>query len=436
MVSSPSAAWSELDAARRAALALDNVEPRLYARPESVEAFGAALGAANAEGLAVLPRGGGSQLALGNAPQRADLVLETTALDRVIEYEPADLTVTVEAGLRFDRLQTLLGQHGQFLALDPPCAPEATLGGLIATNASGPLRFAYGSARDLVIGTRVANADGRLTRAGGRVVKNVAGYDLNKLYIGSLGTVGVVMELSFKVAPIPSTTGLVAARFPEADAARAFVAAVVRSPLNPLAIELLAPAAAAAADLGEGLTAVLRVGGYEETVARQVRDLAALGERAGGALVETAEDAWQAVWGLPLASRGEADAGSRNVRDVLLKAAVPISQSVTVLELLVQTLEPFDPLVWSHAGSGIVYAAFGHAGEPAEHLRDAVLEARRRVQALGGNASLVVERCPWYVKTDLDVWGDAGDGLGLMRALKDQLDPRRTLNPGRYVGGL
>jgi glycolate oxidase FAD binding subunit len=427
---------SELDAAGRAALAVDNVEPRLYARPESVEAFGAALGAANVENLAVLPRGGGSQISLGNPPGRADLVLDTTALDRVIEYEPADLTVTVEAGLRLDRLQALLAERGQFLALDPPCAPEATIGGLIATNASGPLRFAFGSARDLVIGTRVANADGRLTRAGGRVVKNVAGYDLNKLYIGSLGTVGVVVELSFKVAPIPPATGVVAARFDDSDAARAFVAAVVRSPLNPLAIELLAPAAAVAAGLGDGLTAVLRVGGYEQTVARQVRDLSALAEREGGALVETAEGTWPAVWGLPLATRGEADAGARQPREVLLKAAVPISQSVAALQTLGEALGRLGPLAWSHAGSGVVYAAFGRPGDPAEHLRDAVLDARRRMLTLGGNASLVVERCPWYVKAGLDVWGDPGDGLHLMRALKDQLDPRRILNPGRYVGGI
>src|SRR5207253_1723761 len=123
---------------------------------------------------------------------RLDLVIETTRLNKVVEYEPADLTLTVEAGITFGELQKLLAGQGQFLALDPPAAPGATIGGLIATNASGPLRFAYGTARDLVIGTRVANPDGTVTHAGGRVVKNVAGYDLNKLYIGSLGTLGII----------------------------------------------------------------------------------------------------------------------------------------------------------------------------------------------------------------------------------------------------
>ena len=146
-------------------------------------------------------------------PRRLDLLLATTGLNRVVEYEPADLTVTVEAGMRFSDLQALLAEQGQFLALDPAAEPEATIGGLIATNASGPLRFAYGTARDLVIGTRVANPDGTLTRAGGRVVKNVAGYDLNKLYVGSLGTLAVIVELSFKLAPIPPALATVVGQF-------------------------------------------------------------------------------------------------------------------------------------------------------------------------------------------------------------------------------
>src|ERR687883_1494657 len=146
-------------------------------------------------------------------PRRLDQIIETTGLNRVVEYEPADLTVTVEAGMRFAELQQRLAEEGQFLALDPPAAEGATIGGVIATNASGPLRFAYGTARDLVIGTRVANPDGTLTRAGGRVVKNVAGYDLTKLYIGSLGTLGVIVELSFKLAPIPPVLSTVVGSF-------------------------------------------------------------------------------------------------------------------------------------------------------------------------------------------------------------------------------
>ena len=151
--------------------------------------------------------GGGTQLDLGMPPARVGPVVETTGLNRIVEYEPADLTVTVEAGMRFAELQRILGEQGQFLALDPPLEDEATIGGAIATNASGPLRFAFGTARDLVIGTRVANPDGSVTHAGGRVVKNVAGYDLNKLYIGSLGTLARDRRAELQARPDSARDG-------------------------------------------------------------------------------------------------------------------------------------------------------------------------------------------------------------------------------------
>src|SRR5712692_2625439 len=231
------------------ASAIDGIASTPRVTPASREEMAEALRLADSRGQAVAPVGGGTQLDLGMPPARLDLVIETTRLNTVVEYEPADLTVTVEAGLRFDELQKRLGEQGQFLALDPPAAPGATLGGLMATNASGPLRYAYGTARDVVIGTRVANPDGTITHAGGRVVKNVAGYDLNKLYIGSLGTLGVIVELSFKLAPIPPTTNTIVGQVRNLDAARGIIHAVTHSSLSPLAIELLGPRAASAAGL-------------------------------------------------------------------------------------------------------------------------------------------------------------------------------------------
>jgi glycolate oxidase FAD binding subunit len=415
-----------MDPARRAGLGLDGVEPRFLARPESSSELADVLRQANELGLAVCPRGGGSRMALGNRPSRLDLVVDTTALDRVIEYEPADLTVTVEAGMRFSRLQELLRAEGQLLALDPPASPDSTIGGVIATNASGPLRFAYGTARDLVIGTRVANPDGRLTRAGGRVVKNVAGYDLNKLHVGSLGTLGVLVELSFKLAPIPPAQALIVGRFEDSGSARSLLDAVLHSPLSPMAIELLGPAAAEKAGMARGLSHVLKVGGYPQAVERQARDLGALIAKHGGQRVEAAEDTWDAVQSMAL----------RIGRDVLVKATAPIAHSVTLVELLERELARFDPIVWAHAGNGVAFAAFAAQDGSTAPLLTTLLESRRQVAALGSNASLVVQRCPTWLKESLDVWGDPGDGLGLMRAIKQQLDPRGTLNPGRYVGGI
>jgi glycolate oxidase FAD binding subunit len=389
-------------------LAIDGVVPAATLAPSTAEELASALYEASAEGKAVAPVGGGTQLDLGLPPAHLDLALETTGLNRVVEYEPADLTVTVEAGMRFAELQRILGEQGQFLALDPPLEPAATIGGAIATNASGSLRFAFGTARDLVIGTRVANPDGTVTHAGGRVVKNVAGYDLNKLYVGSLGTLAVIVELSFKLAPIPPATTTLTGKCASAGAARTVLNEVVRSPLSPLAIELIG-----------SRQLVFRVGGYPRAVERQVRDLSALIERNGG---QASEAAWEDLQQRRLEARR---------RDVVVKAAVPISAASMAVEVLERHLAALDPTVWAHAGNGVAYAA---CDAPVD--AEVLLAVRREVQSLGDNASLVVERCPVALKHAIDVWGDPGPSVALMRAIKARLDPKNTLNPGRYVGGL
>jgi glycolate oxidase FAD binding subunit len=396
-----------------ASVEIDGFRSRETVTPTSAEELADALHQADQQQLAVAPLGGGTQLDLGNPPARLDLALQTTGLNRVVEYEPADLTVTVEAGLRFAELQKTLAEQGQMLALDPPTMPDATIGGLVATNASGPLRFAHGTARDLVIGTRVANTDGALTRAGGRVVKNVAGYDLNKLHVGGLGTLGVIVELSFKLAPIPPALGTILGQFPEVSAARDLLAAVVHSWLSPLAIELVGSGV-----LGTGAAVVLRVGGYPEAVERQVRDLRALVEKHGG---EPFEANWDEITAIQLAAQRKA---------VVLKAAAPIAQTTALIEVIQQGLP--GCVAWAHAGNGIAYAACDQVPEA-----ESLLELRRRVVALGReNASLVVQRCPTVLKRSVDVWGEPGPALVLMRALKQKLDPNNTLNPGRYVGGI
>jgi glycolate oxidase FAD binding subunit len=389
-------------------IAIDGVSPASTLSPLTAEELASALQEASAAGQRVAPIGGGTQLDLGMPPQHIDLALETTRLNRIVEYEPADLTVTVEAGMRLAELQRILGEQGQFLALDPPLEPAATIGGAIVTNASGALRFAHGTARDLVIGTRVANADGTVTHAGGRVVKNVAGYDLNKLYIGSLGTLAVVVELSFKLAPIPPSNATLSGRFPSAAATRAVLDQVVRSALSPLAIELFG-----------SRQLVFRVGGYPQAVERQVRDLSALMERNGG---ETHDAAWEELQQARVEARR---------RDVVLKVAAPISATTTAVEMLERHLASLGPRVWAHAGNGVAFAACD-APPDADILR----AARREVLTLGANASLVIERCPVAVKREIDIWGDPGPSLALMRAIKARLDPNSTLNPGRFVGGI
>jgi len=406
-----------------AVLEIDGVSATRRVVPTTASELAEVVQAADHDGQALAPVGGGTQLDLGMPPTRLDVVVDTTALDGVVEYEPADLTITVEAGIRFSRLQRLLAEQGQCLALDPPAEDGATLGGLIATNTSGPLRFAYGTPRDLVLGMRIANPDGALTHAGGRVVKNVAGYDLNKLYIGSLGTLGVIVELSLKLAPIPPASGAVVARFSDLDTARGLLNAVVRSPLAPLAIELLGPGASNAAGLPEGKLIVFRVGGYPQAVERQARDLSELLRQHGGQRLDVPETAWD-----DLASSRVA--ALRNSA-LVCKAAAPLSSSTALVSILEQRFQELDPVVWAHAGNGVAFAAC--SAPPDSRV---LLEARREVGGLGSNASLVIQRCPTELKRSLDVWGEPGSSLPLMRALKNKLDPRHTLNPGRYVGGI
>jgi glycolate dehydrogenase FAD-binding subunit len=389
-------------------LTVDGIAPGEVVRPSSAEELAAALHRADQAGQKVAPIGGGTQLDFGMPPSGLDVGIETTGLNRMVEYEPADLTVTVEAGMRFGELQRVLGEQGQFLALDPAVEEAATIGGVVATNVSGPLRFAFGTARDLVIGTRVANPNGTVTHAGGRVVKNVAGYDLNKLYIGSLGTLAIIVELSFKLAPIPPATATVAGDFDAGPPITSLVSAVVRSPLAPLAIEL-----------NGSRQVVFRVGGYPQAVERQVRDLSTLIGEQGG---RTREMAWEELQRSRLEARR---------RDVVVKAAAPISKSTVLVEILERHLAELDGVVWAHAGNGVAFAACNAPAHAA-----ALLAARDDVRALGGNASFVIERCPTTLKASIDVWGDLGPGLALMRAIKAKLDPRNTLNPGRYVGGL
>ena len=431
--------WRELDPVSDAELAVDGCVPAYWCEPATPEELGLIVRLANERGAAVLPRGGGTRMALGNPPRSADILISTRGLNQIIEYEPADLTITVQAGLALAALQEHLRVNRQLLALDPACADRATVGGVVASNACGPLRLQYGSARDLVIGTRVANADGVLTKAGGRVVKNVAGYDLNKLYTGSLGTVGVIVELSFKLHPLPQSQGTVVAAFSELEAAEAVVRRVMRSPLGPAALEVfdvraarLLPSLPAVPEGGCGL-AVL-VGGFERSVQRVCDELAALCAPTGQAEVledgPDTREVWETIRSLSDASDASAP---------LLRLSVPPSRSLEALGRLRELSRGLRqvPLLHAHAGLGLAYARFPSdewSDQDLDGLARLVREAR--AYAVQREGSLVVESGPPGLKQRVDAWGEVGPALKLMRRIKEQLDPKSSLNPGRYVGGI
>jgi glycolate oxidase FAD binding subunit len=399
------------------------LSPSEVARPETPDAVAAALGAAAGAGKAVIPWGSGTKQGWGNAPRRYDLALDLSALDRVLEYEPADLVITAEAGIPLGALQRRLAEAGQFLALDPPYAAASTLGGTLATNASGPSRLLYGTARDLVLGMKVANPAGELVKSGGKVVKNVVGYDLNKMHIGGLGTLGVMVEVTLKVHPLPAAEATAGATFDDLDAAVAAAGRIYRSVLYPRAVELVrAPLPGVPGGRAWGV--LVWCAGSPATVERQVRDATAWCREGGARETRRLDgDDHRALWA------AVSEFGRDLPEDTVLAKLTALPTRIPDLAAAAGRAHPDGaPQLLAHAGSGVLYAALPGATVPALQAltRDAV--------ALGGAA--VLEAAPPAVRETLDVWGPTRDDFPLMQALKAQFDPQGTLNPGRFLGRL
>lgn len=422
---------------------VDGQVPRAAVFPGVVEEVSAIMAFASGEGLKVVPRGGGTKMALGGIPERVDLVLGLARLKGVVDYEPGDMTATFRAGMPLKEAQAVLGRKGQFIALDPPYADLATLGGILATNSSGPRRLRYGASRDLLIATRVVHADGKVTKAGAKVVKNVTGYDLNKLYVGSLGTLVIVVEATFRLHPVPPIEQTCLTPFDSLDVAKEVVARILDSPLMPSAVELLNPEAARRIAERAGLpwaqaryALAVAIGSVRrEAVAAQLETVRRLCREAGVTDAHVLEggghdDFWRATRDFVLGD------GLRAV----LKASVLLGKVAEAVRLGEEVAATHGlPLgVVSEAGSGIIrYHLAGDAASP-ERFQPGVVEAVSRLRAFaqtaGGN--LVILEAPPEVKRRVDVWGLAGTAVPLMQRPKNEFDPQRILNPGRFVGGI
>lgn len=423
--------------------AVDGRRPPLAASPATPEAVAALLAACAAAEAAVLPRGGGTRLGLGNPPARAAVALRTERLGAHLQHDAPNLTVTAGAGLRLETLQAALAERGQFLPLDPPAGAGSTVGGLLAANASGPGRLLYGTARDWVLGLRVALPSGELIGCGGRVIKNVSGYDLTRLFLGSLGTLGVITEATFRLLPLPATRAAVVGAFRAPEAAARVVARVLDSALLPEALDLLNPGATAR--LGGALPLEGRPGhllvaafaGSHATVERQARDLMAwLGEAGAAPRIQLAPARAVETWRGLRAALGETPAGG--TRRARVRLGVPIGRTV---EFLVAAEEGLGSLggtvaVHAHAGSGLLRVEMPLGSPSPDPAALAAPLADLRAQAEAAEGSLVVEEAPPGLKRLLDAWGSPGDGIEIMRRLKAEYDPRGILNPGRFVGGI
>lgn len=385
--------------------------------------------AASASNQVVVPWGGGTHMGLGNVPTRLDLALNLTRLNQVVVYEPDDLTISVQAGCRIGDLHRLLGEHGQMLPFDVARSDDATVGGLYASAISGPRRFGYGAMRDLVIGITSVSPTGEISRGGGMVVKNVSGYDMMRLHYGALGSLGVVLQLNFKVLPAPRSTMTVVGRFEGLQQAFDAAMAVRESPLGPSAIVLLNQSAAIEAGFPAApWTILLRAEGPEQSVPRQAERLvAALSPDAGEVSMLEGEQsavAWPAV-NRALSSE-PVDEGLR------LRLGEAPSKALGVIGA-VQRLADERSLSLSltaDLGTGLVYAAIGGA-ESAANALSTIWEG---AQSAATHATILA--APPEVKVGADVFGKLPAGFPVMQALKQQFDPSGILNRGRFVGHL
>jgi glycolate oxidase FAD binding subunit len=389
--------------------AVDGVRAALVARPGSTEEVSAVLRVSAELGLAVVPRGAGTKLTWGRPPERADLVLDVSRISGVIDHAAGDLIVEVHAGTPLAEVQSTVAGAGQRLSLDDPVG-GSTVGGALATNLSGPGRVAGSTARDLLIGVTLVRADGVVAKAGGRVVKNVAGYDLGKLVIGSFGTLGVVTRAVFRLHPLAAARRVVRVRVDTPEDADRLSQAVVHAQVVPAALELDWPAG------GPGELAVLLEGTDRGVEARAATTLGLLGGTA------TAGEDLPDGWGrFPWA--GAAD------RSLALKATFALSGLPAVLRAAAGSP---DVALRGSAGAGVLYGTVP-AGTPVEAATALVERLRAACTAAGG--ALVVLDGPPATTAALDTWGPV-PALALMRRVKEQFDPDRRLAPGRFVGGI
>lgn len=419
------------DPARLDSLAIDGVVAKTWVRPGTPQETSAVLRFAHAHGLVVAPAGGFTKQHVGSPPERVDIILETTRLTAVEHYDAGDLTIGVGAGTAVAQVEQMVAANRQIFPLDVARAERATIGGALATAAHGPLKHGYGGVRDFCIGVRFVTADGKMAKGGGRVVKNVAGYDLMKLLIGSYGTLGVIVGASFKLFPRPSQTRTWICDFANFSEAVEFRDFLLRSALMPMCLELVSPDAQAlladqaAAD--EAWRIGVRAGGSDSVLGRYRREL-------GGAVTREVEGETETQFWKRLAEFPEV-VFERQHNAVLLSLSLPLQSVAGAITAARQAA----------ADNSFVCAAVGRIGvgslllallpvavdpPPAMQYANAISALR---SALPPDGSAVVLRCPREAKAHVSVWGSTPTDLDSMRAVKRAMDEKNILNRGRFL---
>lgn len=392
---------------------IDGRKPRLVVAPQTAEQVAATLRVCSEARATMVPRGGGTALALGNPPRRVDVVIKLHGLDRIVEHDSANLTVSAQCGISVKALQSALAAQNQFVPIDAPLPQKTTVGGVVAANLNGPRRAGYGSVRDLVVGMKVVLANGEQIKAGGKVVKNVAGYDMCKLFVGSLGTLGIITEVTLRVAPIADTTATLVG---SGDLTRVedFYRRLLRSVLTP----------AAAFIARDGAAERWRIGvwcdGFADSVERQLGDLKEMAARSGlsGDLLSAEKhyEFWDPVRDFPLATGR-----------LIYRVMVPPAELFGFVKLV----EGWHEMaIACDAATGTIWLACAAHTSGLQRFSYLAATARER------RGYAVIFAAPAALKTGVNVWGASAPSFSLMREIKRQFDPDALLNPGRFAGNL
>lgn len=429
-----------------AEFAINGVIPVHVVSPGSAEEVAAILQLANSRGLVVAPAGGLTKQEIGGVPERIDILLGTTRLNGIEHFDPGDLTIGVNAGMTFAEVQKELGSHQQWLPCDAARLDRATLGGLLATGGAGPLKSAFGGMRDYCIGVQFVTADGKIAKGGGRVVKNVAGYDLMKLMAGSYGSLAVITRCAFKVFPRPRQMRTFICAFQSLDEALKFRGQVFRSPLTPLCLEIVSPRApeylcdptpvrdvdhyAPAKPLaaaGNEWQIVLRATGSDNVLTRYAREL-------GSAVTRTLEgSAEQQYWSW--ISNFEYAVLERHRNAMVIYTHLPIQQVGPAIAALEQAATDYNfvsAIVGRAASGNLVMALAPLAVDPPSAMQFANCVSAFRAH-LSPGSSAEVAHCPKEAKRHFDVWGSTPTSLEMMKAVKRAMDPNNILNRGRFI---
>ena len=423
-----------LSAPESASYAIDGCTPKAVVLPASVRDIQAVLQFAAKQNLSVIPAGAGTKLSIGNLPPKVDVVMAMTRLNSVIEYEPADLTVTVESGIRLADLQTELAKHRQFLAMNPPYAEHCTIGGIVATNTSGPFRLRHGTARNQVLGMRVVHANGTLVKSGGKVVKNVAGYDLNKLYIGAFGTLGIITEVALKLSPIPTQQVTLTAEFQDIQHATNTGLNIVRSQTLPMFVNLSINFDPRCPETQQRrkFTLVSGFGGDPETVTWQLAQSKEILEQNGAIGVTTIADESQQHL---QESIQEFSADNGETGKIIVKINLRRTDIADFSEHILDTSWAGDVQMMALLGSGVLYLTIPFGTETDfRDLANMLTQLRQTAAKVEGN--LIIETAPPELKQHIDVWGPVGNTLHLMKQVKTKFDADGLLNPGRFIASI